>query len=120
MTPQDGEKIPLSRPDLREREETLLLEAFRSGRLALGPMQKRFEQQFARWLGVEDAVAVSSGTAALHLGVCGLEPGKRLEVPYHLRGVMPVKVTVPAARAYQYYSPEKQGQSLPAHFVVTR
>jgi perosamine synthetase len=80
VTPKDGEKIPLSRPDLREREETLLLEAFRSGRLALGPMQERFEQQFARWLGVEDAVAVSSGTAALHLGVRGLGWGDGDEV----------------------------------------
>ncbi|HEY8640990.1 MAG TPA: DegT/DnrJ/EryC1/StrS family aminotransferase [Solirubrobacterales bacterium] len=80
MKPQNGEKIPLSRPELREREETLLLEAFRSGRLSLGPMLERFERQFALWLEVEDAVAVSSGTAALHLGVRGLGWGEGDEV----------------------------------------
>jgi perosamine synthetase len=75
-----GEQIPLSRPELREREETLLLETLRSGRLSLGPMLERFEHHFATWLGVEDAVAVSSGTAALHLGVRGLGWGEGDEV----------------------------------------
>ena len=46
-----------------------MLEVLRSGRLSLGPMLERFERELAAWLGVEDAVAVSSGTAALHLGV---------------------------------------------------
>jgi perosamine synthetase len=80
VNPQSGEQIPLSQPELREREETLLLEAFRSGRLSLGPMLERFEHQFALWLEVEDAVAVSSGTAALHLGVRGLGWGEGDEV----------------------------------------
>lgn len=80
MTPRSGEPIPLSRPDLGQREETLLLEAFRSGRLSLGPLLERFERLFAEWLGVEDAVAVSSGTTALHLGVRGLGWGEGDEV----------------------------------------
>ena len=52
----------------------------RSGRLSLGPVLERFERDFAAWLGVEDAVAVSSGTAALHLGVraLGWGPGDRV------------------------------------------
>jgi dTDP-4-amino-4,6-dideoxygalactose transaminase len=66
-----AESIPLSQPEFHGREEALLLEALRSGRLSLGPMLERFEEQFARWLGVDDAVAVSSGTTALHLGVRG-------------------------------------------------
>jgi perosamine synthetase len=61
------EPIPLARPDLGPREEELVLEALRAGRLSLGPMLDRFERDFAAWLGTEDAVAVSSGTAALHL-----------------------------------------------------
>jgi perosamine synthetase len=61
--------IQLARPELGEREEELVLEVLRSGRLSLGPMLERFERAFADWLGVEDAVAVSSGTTALHLGV---------------------------------------------------
>ncbi|HEY2056385.1 MAG TPA: DegT/DnrJ/EryC1/StrS family aminotransferase [Solirubrobacterales bacterium] len=61
--------IPLAQPELGAREEELVLEVLRSGRLSLGPMGQRFERAFAEFLGVEDAVAVSSGTAALHLGV---------------------------------------------------
>ena len=73
----DREQIPLSGPELGAREEELVLEVLRSGRLSLGPMGERFERAFAEFLGVEDAVAVSSGTAALHLGVrqLGWGPG---------------------------------------------
>jgi perosamine synthetase len=66
------ERIPLARPEIGEREEELVGEVLRSGRLSLGPMQDRFERAFAERLGVADAVAVSSGTAALHLGVRAL------------------------------------------------
>jgi perosamine synthetase len=71
------EPIPLAGPDLGAREEGLVLEVLRSGRLSLGPMGERFERDFASRLGVEDAVAVSSGTTALHLGVrqLGWGPG---------------------------------------------
>ena len=68
----DGEPIPLARPELGAREEELALEVLRSGRLSLGPVLERFERDFAGWLGNDDAVAVSSGTAALHLGVRAL------------------------------------------------
>ncbi len=61
--------IPLAQPEIGAREEELVLDVLRSGRLSLGPMGERFEREFAAWLGVEDAVAVSSGTTALHLGV---------------------------------------------------
>ena len=57
-----------------------MLEVLRSGRLSLGPMGQRFERAFADFLGVEDAVAVSSGTAALHLGVRQLGWGAGDEV----------------------------------------
>lgn len=75
-----GEEIPLSRPELDAREEELALEVLRSGRLSLGPMGERFERRFAAWLGVEDAVAVSSGTTALHLGVRALGWGEGDEI----------------------------------------
>jgi perosamine synthetase len=68
----DSAEIPLARPEIGPREEELVLEALRSGRLSLGPMGERFEHEFATWLGVEEAVAVSSGTSALHLGVRAL------------------------------------------------
>lgn len=71
-----SEEIPLSSPDLGERESELVAEVLRSGRLSLGPMQERFEEVFAEWLGVPEAVAVSNGTAALHLGVRALGWGQ--------------------------------------------
>ena len=64
--------IPLAQPELGEREEELVLDVLRSGRLSLGPKLEAFEHGFARWLGADGAVATSSGTSALHLGVRGL------------------------------------------------
>lgn len=81
MPERDGaERIPLARPVLGEREEELVLEVLRSGALSLGPFLGRFERAFANRLGVADAVAVSSGTSALHLGVRGLGWGAGDEV----------------------------------------
>ena len=67
-----NEQIPLARPELGPREEELLLEVVRSGSLSLGPKLEQFEHDFADWLGDGYAVAVSSGTAALHLAVRAL------------------------------------------------
>ena len=72
--------IPLAKPELGPREEELALEALRSGVLSLGPFQERFERAFAEWLGVDDAVAVSSGTAGLHLGTRALGWGEGDEI----------------------------------------
>jgi len=66
MTP---EPLPLAKPVIGEEEERLVLEVLRSGQLSLGPMGRRFEEEFAAWLGVDDAVSTNSGTTALHLGV---------------------------------------------------
>ncbi len=60
-------EIPLSRPWISEREEELVLEVLRSGRLSLGPWIERFEQLVAERVGAPYAAAVSSGTAGLHL-----------------------------------------------------
>jgi perosamine synthetase len=65
-----NEPIPLARPELGPREEELLLEVVRSGSLSLGPKLDQFEHDFSDWIGGNVyAVAVSSGTAALHLAV---------------------------------------------------
>jgi len=70
-------EIPLSRPWLDEREEELVLEVLRSGRLSLGPWIERFEEEVAQRVGAPYAAAVSSGTAGLHLlcKIAGLGPG---------------------------------------------
>jgi perosamine synthetase len=75
-----GARIPLAKPDIGAREEELALAVLRSGRLSLGPMLERFERDFAAWLGTGDAVAVSSGTAALHLAVRAIGWGRGDEV----------------------------------------
>ncbi|HXS34622.1 MAG TPA: DegT/DnrJ/EryC1/StrS family aminotransferase [Solirubrobacterales bacterium] len=80
MDPAQSEQIPLAKPEIGAREEELVLEVLRSGQLSLGPMGERFEREFAAWLGVEDAVAVSSGTTGLHLGVRALGWGPGDEV----------------------------------------
>jgi perosamine synthetase len=59
--------IPLSSPFLDERDEELVLQVLRSGRLSLGPSIDRFEELFAESVGAPYAAAVSSGTAGLHL-----------------------------------------------------
>ncbi len=69
--------VGLSLPWLEEREEELVLEVLRSGRLSLGPTIERFEEALADAVGAPYAAAVSSGTAGLHL-LCiaaGVGPG---------------------------------------------
>jgi perosamine synthetase len=70
-------EIPLARPFLDEREEELVLEVLRSGRLSLGPTIDRFEELLAERIGAPYVAAVSSGTAGLHLLArsAGLGPG---------------------------------------------
>lgn len=62
-------KIPMSRPDIGELEVAKVTEVLRSSTLSRGPMVAAFERELARFVGVEHAVAVSSGTAGLHLAV---------------------------------------------------
>ena len=75
-----NDPIPLARPDLGPREEELLLEVVRSGSLSLGPKLGQFEHDFGEWIGGGYAVAVSSGTAALHLGVRAMGWGEGDEI----------------------------------------
>jgi dTDP-4-amino-4,6-dideoxygalactose transaminase len=64
-----GQAIPLAQPVLGEREEELVLQVLRSGRLSLGPLLEEFERAFAAHVGAPWASAVSSGTAGLHLAL---------------------------------------------------
>jgi dTDP-4-amino-4,6-dideoxygalactose transaminase len=68
---------------LRDEDIEAVLETLRSGWLTMGPRIQAFEAAFADWVGAPHAVAVSSGTAALHLALlaAGCEPGDRVLVP---------------------------------------
>lgn len=68
-------KIPLARPDITEREIEAVVAVLRTPRLSLGPKLEEFEGKLAQYAGVRHAVAVNSGTSALHLivkalGIC--------------------------------------------------
>ncbi|MBD3371833.1 MAG: aminotransferase class V-fold PLP-dependent enzyme [Candidatus Coatesbacteria bacterium] len=69
--------IDFAPPDVGEAEAAAVVEVLRSGWLTHGPRTREFEERFADWVGAPHAVAVSSGTAALHLAlVCaGVGPG---------------------------------------------
>ena len=75
--------IPMSAPDLDASDEVAVLEALRSGVLGLGPRAEAFEHLLAAVAGTSHAVAVSSGTAGLHLIVAalGIGPGDEVLVP---------------------------------------
>jgi perosamine synthetase len=78
-------QIGLSGPYVDERDEELVLEVLRSGRLSLGPTIDRFEELFAERVGAPYAAAVSSGTAGLHLlcRLAGLQEGdEAITSPY--------------------------------------
>lgn len=70
-------EIPLSRPDIGDLEEELVLSALRSKRLSMGPFVDEFELLVAGKASRHHAVAVNSGTSALHLVLeaLGIGPG---------------------------------------------
>ena len=71
-----NDRIYMSSPDVGELEEQYVIAAMRSGWIApLGPDVDDFEAELAGRVGVAHAVALSSGTAALHLGLLGLGVG---------------------------------------------
>jgi perosamine synthetase len=73
-------RIPLARPDIGARELELVTEVLTSDTLAIGPFAHRFEAGIAALTGRREAVACSSGTAGLHLGVRALGIGDGDEV----------------------------------------
>ena len=76
-------RVPLSDVVITEEDLAAVMDAYRSGWLSIGPRTAAFEQAFAEYAGTRYAVAVSSGTAALHL-MClamGLGPGDEVIVP---------------------------------------
>lgn len=75
--------IPIGKPFLTGLEAELVGMTISEGRLTQGPMVQEFERRMAAALGVKDAVAVSSGTTAIHLALAalGLGPGDEVLVP---------------------------------------
>ncbi|MEL7087435.1 MAG: DegT/DnrJ/EryC1/StrS aminotransferase family protein, partial [Planctomycetota bacterium] len=72
--------IPLSLPDITDAEVEAVVSTLRSGRLSIGPQQEEFERAVARRADRREGVAVSSGTAGLHLVLLALGVGPGDEV----------------------------------------
>jgi perosamine synthetase len=75
--------IPLSLPDITDIEVRSVVATLRSGRLSIGPRVEEFERLVARRTGRSHAIAVSSGTAGLHLALTalGVGPGDEVVTP---------------------------------------
>lgn len=76
-------QVPFHRASIGEEEVQAVSEAVRSGWLTMGPRTGEFESAFARYIGVDHAIAVSSCTAALHLALeaVGIGPEDEVLVP---------------------------------------
>jgi perosamine synthetase len=76
-------EVPFFRPAISEAEIAEVTACLRSGWLTTGPRTRQLEARFAAHVGAKHAVAVNSGTAALHLAVeaLGLRPGQAVLVP---------------------------------------
>jgi perosamine synthetase len=72
--------IPFHRPAIGEAEVRAVTETLRSGWITSGPRVHELEEAFARYVGAQHAVAVNSGTAALHLALVasGIQPGEAI------------------------------------------
>jgi dTDP-4-amino-4,6-dideoxygalactose transaminase len=75
--------LPYCLPLIGEDEIQEVVDSLRSGWVTTGPKVKRFEQDFAAYVGAKHAIAVNSCTAALHLSLaaCGIGPGDEVVVP---------------------------------------
>lgn len=76
-------RIPLASPEILESDIDAVVAVLRTPQLALGPKLAEFECDFAAYLGCPFAVAVNSGTSALHLAIrcVNLRPGDEVIVP---------------------------------------
>jgi perosamine synthetase len=104
--PAGTDVVRLARPDVGEEELAEIRAVLESGQLTMGPKVAEFERLLAGAAGTRDAVAVSSGTAALHVAVLalGIGPGDEVLVPAYtfpatanvvaLAGATPVLVDV--------------------------
>lgn len=82
-TPVRAEPLPYARQSVDDEDVRAVVEVLRGDSLTTGPHVDDFERAFASVCGVREAVAVSSGTAALHatMHAIGLGPGDELVVP---------------------------------------
>lgn len=83
ITATTTKSVPFHLPSIGEEAIRAVVETLKSGWITTGPRTRRFEEEFAHFIGVRHAVAVSSCTAALHLclDAAGLKEGDEVLVP---------------------------------------
>lgn len=76
-------RIPLAKPEVTDSDREAVLEVLRTRHLTMGPKLREFEQAISNYTGSQHAVAVNSGTSALHVAVraLGLESGAEVILP---------------------------------------
>lgn len=89
-------EIPLSAPDITEDDIAAVTSVLRTSQLSRGPQAEQFESAMASYIGVPHAIAVSSGTAGLHLALLALGVGLGDEV------IVPSFTFVAVASAVRY------------------
>ena len=89
-------RIPLSAPDITEADIQAVVSVLRTPRLSIGPRREEFERSMADLAGVPHGIAVSSGTAGLHLCLRALGIGEGDEV------ILPSFTFIAAANAVLY------------------
>ena len=69
--------IPVSKPTITQKEISEVVDSMKSGWITTGPKVKKFEENFKTYVKSKNAVALNSGTAALHLAyqISGLKEG---------------------------------------------
>jgi dTDP-4-amino-4,6-dideoxygalactose transaminase len=80
IRPRRREFLPFALPSIGEEEIAEVVDALRSNWITTGPRAKRFEAEFQRWLGAPSALALNSGTGALHTSLAALNIGPGDEV----------------------------------------
>src|SRR5262245_31337663 len=83
MSCNGREFMPFHVPEIGDAEIESVVETLRSSWLTTGSKVKRFEKEFSKYVGCSHAVAVNSGTAALHLALdaIGIKEGDEIIVP---------------------------------------
>ena len=79
-TPLPPLKIRIAHPIVEHDEKRAVIDALESGQLVQGPRVEAFERAFADYIGAKHAIAVSSGTAALHVALLAHGVGAFAEV----------------------------------------
>lgn len=83
MSMQKSKHVPFHRAPVGEEEVQAVSEVIRSGWMTMGPKTFEFEKQFANYVGAQHAIAVATGTAALHLSLeaAGIRTGDEVLLP---------------------------------------